>query len=123
LDVGTLSLTLADQVGVLPSGAVLLRDRPPIEIRPEGRTKLTDVVHTRVRGSVIASQRLVTSSGAGGWLALRSVAGQDGVVVQFRLDPRSPAGAAGLDGAVSQAAHRLLVDAGRLPVEEDPDVG
>jgi hypothetical protein len=117
LDAGTLSLTVADEIGVLPGGAVLLRDRVPIEVRPERRNKLTDVVHTRVRGSVVGSQRLAID-GATGWLVLRSVAGRDGLVVQFRLDPGSSAQVPGLDDAVTSSAQRLAVMSGRGSVDD-----
>jgi hypothetical protein len=117
LDAGTLSLTVADEVGVLPGGAVLLRDRVPVDVRPQRRNKLTDVVHSRVRGSVVASQRLAME-GATGWLALRSVAGQDGLVTQFRPDAESSAHAAGLDDAVTAAAQRLTLASGRRPVDD-----
>ena len=117
LDAGTLSLTIADEVGELPSGAALLRDRQPIEIRPEHRNKLTDVVHTRVRGSVIGSQRLATD-GVTGWVALRTVAGRDGFVVQFRPDRAAPGSAEAWDVEVSRVANRLAMASGRVPIEE-----
>lgn len=117
LDAGTLSLTVADEVDELPGGAVVLIDRDPIEVRPEGRNKLTDIVHTRVRGSVIASQRLA-NGGAAGWVALRSVAGRNGFVVQFRPDPDAIGPAAAWDAEVSRAASRLAMASGRVPVDE-----
>lgn len=117
LDAGTLSLTVADHIGVLPGGVVLLRDREPFDVRPQRRNKLTDVVHTRVRGSVIGSQRLAVD-GATGWVALRSVAGRDGLLVQFRLDPGASPDAPGLAEAVAAAAERLAIASGRVTVDE-----
>ena len=117
LDAGTLSLTIADEVGELPSGAVVLRDRNPIEVRPERKNKLTDVVHPRVRGSVIASQRLAGAS-AVGWVALRSVAGRDGYIVQFRPDAAAAGSASEWDREVSRLADRLALTSGRAPLDE-----
>jgi hypothetical protein len=117
LEAGTLSITVADEVGTLPSGAVLLRDRGSVAVRPERRNRVTDVVHSRVRGSVVASQR-VTAPRAAGWVVLRSVAGRDGLVVQMRLDRGSDSNASGLDALVVATADRLRVTTGRVPLEE-----
>lgn len=96
---GVLHLTVADEVGTWPGGAVLLRDRAPRTWRPDHANKLTDAVHRRVRDSVVASRHLPWP-GAGGWVVLRKVAGRNGLTVQVRLDPGSDLSAPGFDEAV-----------------------
>ena len=103
---GALYVTVADVVETWSDGTVLVRDRPEVEVRPRHPTRLTDVVHDRVRRSVAASRRLDWPR-AGSWIALRRVAGSDGLAVQVRLDPDADAFAAGFVAAVATVVDDL----------------
>lgn len=103
---GVLALTIADEVGTWPDGSVLLRDRPEVRIRPQRAGRLTDVVHDRVRASVLASRQLFWP-GAGGWVVLRRVAGRDGLMVQVRLDPAAEPDVPGFSEAVGRVVAEL----------------
>lgn len=119
---GVLHLTVADEVGAWPDGTVLLRDRAEMQLRPQRGTKLTDVVHDRVRASVAAARQLARP-GMGGWVVLRKIAGRNGLTVQLRLDPGTDPGAAGLAEAVAALVDELWpVDTprrGRVPADEE----
>jgi hypothetical protein len=103
---GTMHVTVVDVVETWPDGTVVVRDRPEVTIRPQYSTRLTDIVHQRVRRSVAASRRL-DWPGAGAWVALRRVAGHDGLAVQVRLDPGADAAAAGFAAAVAAVTGEL----------------
>lgn len=96
----TLQLTPAREYDRWPDGTVLLLDEPPRDLPLEHVTRLTDIVHDRVRRSVAASRRL-DWPGAGGWVTLRRVAGRDGLTAQIRLDPGADPGADGFAAAVA----------------------
>ncbi len=102
----TLSITMADEVGELPGGTVLLRDRPAVALHPTRLTKLTDTVHHRVRRSVVASRHLDLGT-SGCWVVLRKVAGRDGLTVQVRLDDGADARMPGFASAVDAAVDNL----------------
>lgn len=104
-----LQLTVADEIATWGDGTVVLRDRAPRILRPERLTRLTDVVHQRVRASVAASRHL-DWPGAGGWVVLRRVAGRDGLATQLRLDPGADPSAAGFADAVAEATDALWPD-------------
>ena len=116
LDAGTLSLIVADEIGRWPDGTALLQDRPVRNLRPVRRNRLTDVVHQRVRGSVVAS-RHISGSRATGWVVLRRIAGEDGLTVQFRLERGSP-DADGLGPLVTATADQLRASVGRFSIDE-----
>lgn len=103
---GVLHLTVADEVGTWPDGTVLLRDRAETALRPQRQNKVTDVVHDRVRASVVAA-RQITWSGSCGWVVLRKIAGRDGLTVQLRLDRGADPDAAGLAEAVETVVTQL----------------
>lgn len=106
LSARTLTLTAADEVGITDDGIVLLADLPPREFELMNTSGLTDAVHTRVRRSVAASRHLPWP-GAGGWVVLRRVPGQDGLTRQIRLDPGSDVNASGFLSAAARTAADL----------------
>lgn len=122
---GAMYVTVADVVETWPDGALLVRDRPEIVLRPGYSTRLTDVVHERVRRSVAASSRLDWPA-AGAWVALRRVAGHDGLVVQVRLDPASDAAAPGFSAAVQSVVREIWpsdVPGGPQPAHREDESG
>jgi hypothetical protein len=84
----------------------VVRDGPAIRFRLARPAKVTDQVHNRVRRSVAAS-RYLPWPGAGGWVALRRVPGQDGLTAQLRLDPSAEPSARGFLAAARQVATEL----------------
>ena len=108
---GDLQLVVAEIVETWPNGTVLLTDRRPTGFTLTGKNVLTDVVHQRVRGSVVASSHL--SEPAGAWVVLRKVAGRDGLTVQVRPDAGTDPAVPGFAAAVEREARRL-----RGPVPE-----
>ncbi|MEO7125383.1 MAG: hypothetical protein ABI034_04560 [Nakamurella sp.] len=103
---GALHLTIADEVATWADSTVLLRDREPRTFRPEHATRLTDVVHRRVRASVAASRHM-DWPGAGCWVVLRRIAGLDGLTVQVRLDHGTDPALAGFAEAVSAVVDQM----------------
>jgi hypothetical protein len=100
LSARTLTLTAADEIGRTDAGIVVLKDLPPRDFVLSGTNGLTDAVHSRVRRSVAASRHLPWP-GAGGWVVLRRVPGQDGLTSQVRIDPGADVNAAGFLVAVA----------------------
>src|ERR1700712_2319316 len=100
LSARTLTLTAADEIGRTDAGIVVLEDLPPRDFVLSGTNGLTDAVHSRVRRSVAASRHLPWP-GAGGWVVLRRVPGQDGLTSQVRIDPGAEVNAAGFMVAVA----------------------
>lgn len=101
-----LSIIPTRVVDEIEDGVQVLVDEPAREFVLAERSGLTDVVHTRVRGSVAASRHL-TYPGGGGWVVLRRVPGRDGLTRQVRLDPGTDPGAPGFARAVVQVAGDL----------------
>ena len=81
----TLAVTEADEVDTV-EGAILLADRPPRRLRLGDPGRIPEIVHARVTGS-IKSRHHRELPGGGAWVVQRSVAGQDGIVLQVRADP------------------------------------
>jgi hypothetical protein len=102
----SLAVVVAHEVGSWGSGMIAVEDEPERSFTLVGRNTLTDVVHGRVRGSVAASRHLAWPGG-GGWVALRRVAGSDGLVRQLRLDPGADPTAPGLTDAAAALADAL----------------
>jgi hypothetical protein len=100
LSARTLTLTAAAEIGRTDAGIVVLEDLPPRDFVLSGTNGLTDAVHSRVRRSVAASRHLPWP-GAGGWVVLRRVPGQDGLTSQVRIDPGADVNAAGFLVAVA----------------------
>lgn len=100
LSAGALQVTVGQQLAVWFGDITVLVDDPPRDLPLGHATRLTDIVHERVRRSVAASRR-VDWPGAGGWVTLRRVAGRDGLVAQVRLDPGADAEADGFASAVA----------------------
>ncbi|GAA2000000.1 hypothetical protein GCM10009818_08490 [Nakamurella flavida] len=96
--------------GIEPVGADagidVARDATPVAVQLAGPTRLTDVVHARVRRSVATSGRLTGESGSG-WLAWRRIPGRDGLHAQFRLDPGVDPDRPGLAAAAVDLARQL----------------
>lgn len=107
LDAGTLTVIPMERVAELPTGAAVLRDAPPVSFTFDGKAKLTDQVHSRVRRSVAGSRHLPWP-GAGGWVTTRRVAGRDGLIVQLRLDQGAELSAPGFVDAVIRVGAELL---------------
>lgn len=84
----TLELTGSDVVGRL-GDADLIVDRPPVRYELAAASRVTDIVHDRVRRAIVRSEH-VTFPAGGCWLVLRRVAGRDGLVGQVRLDRGTP---------------------------------
>ncbi len=103
---GALTIVTAEEVGDWPDGTVLLADRVPVAHRLPVPTRISDIVHTRVRRSVAASRHL-DWPGAGGWVVLRRVAGRDGLARQLRLDPGADPNAPGFVEAADLVARAL----------------
>ena len=82
---GWLAVIEADETGTV-GDAVLLADRPPRRLRLAKAGRIPEVVHARVTGS-IKSRHHRDLPGGGAWVVQRSVAGQDGIVLQVRADP------------------------------------
>ncbi len=101
-----LSVIATHHVGDLPDGTVVLADDSLREHVLAGRSSLTDVVHNRVRRSVVASRHF-DHPGGGGWVVLRRVPGRDGLVTQVRLDPGADPADPGFGDAVAALAAEL----------------
>lgn len=82
---GSLSVVEAVETGAV-ADVVLLSDRPARRLRLDRPGKLPQIVHTRVTGSIKSSHHR-DLPGGGAWFVQRSVAGQDGIVLQVRADP------------------------------------
>jgi hypothetical protein len=82
---GTLVVIEAAETGTV-GDAVLLADRPPLRLRLEKAGRVPEMVHARVTGSIKSSHHR-DLPGGGAWVVQRSVAGQDGIVLQVRPDP------------------------------------
>jgi hypothetical protein len=108
LDAGTLTVVPLQPVMVLPDGTAVLRDAVPLIFAFDRPAGITDQVHSRVRRSVAASRYLPWPGGAGGWVTTRRVAGQDGLVLQIRLDPGADPQAPGFLEAALRAGAELL---------------
>lgn len=102
----TLTVVVAVQLELLPSGLVVLVDQPPRSFELLGPHRLTDDVHSRVRRSVAASRYLAWPR-AGGWVVLRRIPGRDGLTRQIRLDPGADVLAPGFLEAVAEIAVEL----------------
>lgn len=109
LSARTLTVVVAEQVGVTPEGVVVLQDLPPRDFELASTSGLTDAVHTRVRRSV-ATSRYLPWPGAGGWVVLRRVPGRDGLTRQIRLDAGGDVLAPGFLEAVARVAEELEAD-------------
>ncbi|MDQ6657202.1 MAG: hypothetical protein M3Z00_03025 [Actinomycetota bacterium] len=107
LDAGTLTVIPMEKVAELPTGDPVLRDASPMSFSFDGKAKLTDQVHSRVRRSVAGSRRLPWP-GAGGWVTIRRVAGRDGLILQLRLDHGADLSAPGFVDAVLRVGAELL---------------
>lgn len=108
-----LTVTSARPIGTYeafghPDGMVVLADEPERLFPLSVRSGLTDAVHTRVRRSVAASRRL-DWNGAGGWVVLRRVPGQDGLTPQLRVDAGVDPQAPGFLAAAAAVAAELTV--------------
>lgn len=84
-DQGQLAVIEAEETGVV-DGAVLLADQPVRRLRLTVPGKVPEIVHQRVTGSIKSSHHR-DLPGGGAWVVQRSVAGQDGFVLQVRPDP------------------------------------
>ena len=72
------------------AGAVLIADEPPRRVRLAAPGRVPEAVHQRVTGS-IKTRHHRDLPGGGAWFVQRTVAGQDGVVLQVRADPGTDA--------------------------------
>jgi len=106
LSARTLTVIVAEEVGVTDAGIVLLTDLPPRQFELAGTSGLTDAVHARLRRSVAASRHL-SWSGGGGWVVLRRVPGRDGLTTQVRLDRGADHAAPGFLTAVAGTVAEL----------------
>lgn len=102
----TLTLTVAAELELWPDGTVVLTDAPVREFTLAEASGLTDIVHARVRRSVVASEYLPWTR-SGGWVVLRRVPGIDGTTTQVRLDHGADPEAPGFAAAVAHLAGRL----------------
>jgi hypothetical protein len=84
-DQGSLSVIEAEETGSV-ADAVLLADRPARRLRLGKAGRVPQIVHARVTGSIKSSHHR-DLPGGGAWIVQRSVAGQDGIVLQVRADP------------------------------------
>lgn len=107
LQAGTLTVIPLEKVAELPTGDPVLRDAPSVSFTFDGKAKLTDQVHSRVRRSVAGSRHL-RWPGAGGWVTTRRVAGRDGLILQLRLDQGAELTAPGFVDAVLRVGAELL---------------
>jgi len=111
LDAGTLTVVPLRPVTMLPDGTAVVRDAAPLIFAFDRPAGITDQVHSRVRRSV-AGSRYLPWPGAGGWVTTRRVAGQDGLILQIRLDTGADPQAPGfLDAALRAGAELLGRDA------------
>ncbi len=102
----TLSLTVAEVVGILGPAEIILDGRPR-DYQLDGVSKLTDVVHQRVRSGIVSSVHHQTAAG-GLWLVMRRVPGQDGVSAQVRPDPGTQLTA--VEDQVAELVHQALAE-------------
>lgn len=79
-----LTVVEAEQAGTA-GVAVLLRDLPAKRFVLTAQSRLPDVVHARVTGSIKTSHHRAVGTG-GAWFVQRKVPGQDGIVLQVRAD-------------------------------------
>ncbi|HEX4705332.1 MAG TPA: hypothetical protein VH352_24610 [Pseudonocardiaceae bacterium] len=82
---GALVVVEAEEADTV-DGAVLLTDKPPRRLRLGNPGRVPEAVHARVTWS-IKSRHHRDLPGGGAWVVQRSVAGQDGIVLQVRPDP------------------------------------
>lgn len=108
---GILQVTVADEIGIWPGDIAVLRDRAPYLVRPERASRLTDIVHERVRRSVAAAER-VDADGHAGWVVLRRVPGRDGLAAQYRPDGAISEEDPAVVAAVAARLARLRAGAG-----------
>lgn len=104
LDAGVLTLIPLRLIGPFAGSGDLLIDAPALTFAVGKPNRLTDQVHHRVRRSVAAGRHLPWP-GAGGWVTTRRVAGENGLLLQLRLD-------AGADPAMPgflEAAERMAI--------------
>lgn len=99
----SLSVTEAEEIGTV-SDAVLLTDLPVRRWRLARPGRLAEAVHARVTGSIRSSHHR-DLPGGGAWVVQRSVAGQDGIVLQVRADPGTDAQA--VRSLAEQVAERV----------------
>lgn len=97
---GVLGVVEAEETGTAGTAA-LLRDLPARRLVLTGPSRLPDVVHARVTGSIRSSHHRALAGG-GAWFVQRKVPGQDGIVLQVRPD-------AGTDSEVVAGAAEQLV--------------
>jgi hypothetical protein len=83
----TLAVVEADEIG-RQDEAVLIADRPPQRFPLPEPGAIPQVVHTRVTGSVVHSERRQHPDGHGDLLIRRRVPGHDGIQLQIRRDQR-----------------------------------
>jgi hypothetical protein len=81
---GTLAVIEAEEIGTAGS-AVLLRDRPAARFVLAEPGRVPEAVQRRVTGS-IRSRHHQELPGGGAWFVQRRVPGQDGIVLQVRVD-------------------------------------
>ncbi|HEX5113601.1 MAG TPA: hypothetical protein VFW65_00220 [Pseudonocardiaceae bacterium] len=103
---GALTVVEADETGAV-GGAVLLADRPACRLRLQRAGRVPEVVHARVTGSIKSSHHRELPGG-GAWVVQRSVAGQDGFVLQVRSDPGTD------QDAVRTLAANVAAQVGRI---------
>jgi hypothetical protein len=82
---GTLTLIEATETGQV-DGAFLLADLPARRLRLARPGFVPEAVHERVTGSIKSSHHRELPGG-GAWVVQRTIAGQDGIVLQVRADP------------------------------------
>lgn len=101
-----LHLVRADVIGEL-AGAQLILDHHPFNFEIAAPGRLTDVIHSRIRGGIISSTHH-EFPGGGAWVVVRRIPGQDGPLAQVRLDP-------GTDPATAAEWLTPVVDAAMEP--------
>lgn len=115
---GVLAVTVADEVERWPDGISVLRDRTPTALRPTTSSRLTDIVHQRVRRSVAASTQVAVGDHSG-WVVLRRTPGRDGLAAQFRPDAGADPAAPGVAEAVRATIERMRRGTGGALLDED----
>ncbi len=101
----TLRVVVAEVADTWVDGTIVLIDRAAREFALPTKNVLTDVVHARVRGSVVRSAHIDAPAGA--WVVLRKVAGRDGLTVQVRPDAGTDPAIQGFAAAVAHTAAAL----------------
>lgn len=82
---GTLRVIPAREIEDI-EGAVLIADESPLRVRLSEPRRVPETVHRRVTGS-IKTRHHRDLPGGGAWFVQRTVAGQDGILLQVRADP------------------------------------